>query len=138
VLWAGKDAAAEPTEVLVQRHVNGVEKRRDVTERPSVERPALPEPRAVQVHRDPVGSCPARLRAEFAPRRQLAAEVALRQLQEKGAERLRDAFEVRQRDQPVTMADDPRMQPMEMLIALLLMHVEVALRMKRDCRAARA
>ena len=108
VLGAGEDAAAERAEILVERHVDRVEERRDLAQRPAVERPALPEPRAVEVQRDAVRARPGRLRAQVAPRGKLPAEIALRQLEQQRAERLAHALEILERDETVAMCRSRR------------------------------
>ena len=72
------------------------------------------------------------------PRGQLPAEVALRQLEQQRPDRLLHLVEIGSRDQAVAVADRTRVQAVEVLVAALLVHVEVALRMERDGRAAAA
>jgi len=136
VLGAGEDATAERAEVLVQRHVDRVEERRDLAQRPAVERPALPEPRAVEVQRDAVRARPGGLRAQGTPRRKLPTEIALRQLEEQRAKRFVDALQIRALDQAVAVSDRTRLQAVNVRVAALLVHVEVTLRMEADGEAA--
>jgi hypothetical protein len=135
VLGTGEHGPSEAVEVLLKRDVDGIERRGDLAQRPAVERPALPQPRAVQVDRDAVRACPLRLRDEIAPRGQLSAEVALRKLEEQSAERLRHLFEIVTRDQALEVADQPRLQAVQVRIAAFLVHVEMALRMEADGEA---
>ena len=72
---------------------------------------------------------------QVVPRRQLAAEVALRQLQQQRGDRLGDALSGRRAEQPLEVADRPADELVQPGVALALVPVEVAVRVPDD-RAA--
>ena len=133
---AGENTAAEPTEILIERDVDGVEESGDLAELPAVERAALPEPCAVEVQRHAVRPGPPLLRTQVAPRRKLPAEVALRQFEEQRTERFVYGVQIRPRHEAVALADRARLQAVQMRVAAFLVDVEVALRMEPDREAA--
>ena len=60
----------------------------------------------------------------------------MRKLKEERAERLAHLVEIGAGNEPVALADRARVQAVEVLVATFLVHVEVALRMEADRRAA--
>jgi hypothetical protein len=62
--------------------------------------------------------------------------LALRQLEQQRAQWLADRLEVVQSDQAVWTTDQPAMQPMQQLVALVLVALQMASRVKRDAADA--
>src|SRR4029079_16621918 len=104
----------EAAEALGERDVDRVEQGGDLVVRTAVVRPALPEPRAVEVEGDIAGARPLRLRDELAPLRKHAAELALRQLEDERRHRLVDRGEVSHAQWPVGIAGEHRPKAVEM------------------------
>ncbi len=80
----------------------------------------------------PRSAGPADLGRQLVPGRLLAAQVALRQLDQQGRHRLGDAGQVRRRQQPVRMAGGPAGQVMQPLVSLPLVPFQVAHRVEYD------
>ena len=124
-------------EILVQRDVDRVEQRRDLAQRPAVERPALPQPRAVEVQRDAVRARPARpARAGRATPEAARRDRAAASSSSSAPSGSCTLVEIGARDQTVATADRARVEAVQVRVAALLVHVEVALRMEADGRAA--
>ncbi len=132
VLFAEQHAAGQPAESLVERHVDGVEQRGDVGQRPIVERRRLPQSGAVEVDCGAPRMGTGDLGDEVVPGREPAADLALRELDQERGERLADRFDVGHGQQLPPVADRPPDQAVEPLIGLVLVQLEVAGRMERD------
>src|SRR5690348_9370533 len=78
------------------------------------------------------------LRDEIIPLRQLSAEIALWQFQQQGGDGFGDLAQVVQRQQLLWRADEPCAQVMQVLVRLLLVHLQMAERVEGDGRATLA
>lgn len=123
---AGDAAAGERPEALVERHVDGVEQRCHLGRRPAVPGRGLPQPGAVEMHRRTAVPRRRHLRDQLLPRWLFTAEVALRQLEDHGGDRLRHVGDVRHADQSVRVTDGPAGQPVQPLVATPFVPVKVA------------
>ena len=131
-------APARRAEILVERDVDAVEQPGDLGVVAAVERADLPQPRAVEVQRDLPLARPAGLGDQVVPLRQPSADLPLRELEQQRRQRLGDPLEVGQRDHPVRVADQPAVQSVEQLVALLLVDLEMAGGMEGDaCGSSR-
>ena len=89
----------------------------------------LPQPGAVQMHRRVPVPSPLHLRAQLAPVRQLAADLALRQLEQQRRGRLCHRLQLGPGQQPVRASDRAPEQPVQPGVRLALMQFEMAGRM---------
>ena len=126
----GQTAAGEPAQPLVEGDVDRVEERADLRGCPRVVGGALPEPRAVQVHRRSRPPHELHLRFQIRPLGQATADLALGQLEEHGGQALRDPLEIRQRDQLPRAADGNSRQTVEALVGALLVQIQMGRGMK--------
>jgi len=78
----------------------------------------------------------ANLGNQVLPRREPAADLALRELQQQDGERFVDALEVGEGDQLAGVAHGSPDQPVQPLVGLVLVELEVAGRVERDDPAA--
>src|SRR4051794_15656324 len=79
--------AGDGANALVERHVHAVEEPGNLGICTPIERSRFPEARTVHVYGDAAFTCPGCLRLELRPRRKLAADLALRQLEQQRAQR---------------------------------------------------
>lgn len=110
-------ASREPGEVLVERHVDGVEERADLRVGALVERRDLPQAGAVEMDRGAALADRRDLRAQIAPVRQLPADLALGKLNQDRLERRVQRLQVRARDQRVAVADERRLEVVQVRVA---------------------
>ena len=135
---SGQDGAGDAAQDLVKGDIHGVEGGGDLGAGAPVERLALPQPGAVHVDRDAAQPGPGDLRRQVFPGGQPPADLALRQLQQQRRQRLVHLLQVFQGDQAFRRPDQHAVQPVQHLVALLLVDLQVAAGVEGDVRGVAA
>ena len=104
---SGQRRAGDRADALVKGDIDAVEERGDLGVGALIERAGLPEPGAIHVHGGPLLARPGDLRLQVRPRRELPADLALRQLQQQRRKRARGRAQIVEGDQPRALADQP-------------------------------
>ena len=133
VLAAEQHRAGERADALVERHVDGVEQRGDVGVGPRRVRFArLPQPGAVHLQVNAARAGERRQRDEVVPRRQPAADLAGRQLDQQRGERSGHAARSAASKRPWRGSEQRDPQAVQVRVGALLVQLEVRRRVHRD------